>query len=83
MNGFAHTIRFHVVFVDLSNDLKTWDMYLEHRVPNIGETIRINSSNRRYKIVGIENGLAVPVEESNHGPTMGFYDTITIEIEEA
>ena len=84
MTGLAHTIRFHVVFVNLSDDLKTWEMYLEHRAPQLGETIRINQSNRRYRVVGFENGLTVPVEDTQDGrPTMGFYDTITIEIEEA
>jgi len=83
MTGLAHTIRYHVVFINLSDDLKTWDMYLEHRTPQLGETIRINQSNQRYKVVGFENQITVPVEESQHGPTMGFYDTVIIEIEEA
>lgn len=80
MNGLAHTIKFHVLFV--TPEGKTWDMYLEHRVPQIGETIRINRSNTRYKVMDIENGLTVPVEKSDHGPTMGFCDTITIEVKE-
>ena len=46
-HGLAHTIQFHVVFINLSDDLKTWDMYLEHRAPQLGETIRINQSNQR------------------------------------
>jgi len=82
MPGIAHTIRFHTTFINLSDDLKTWDMYLEHRIPQLGETIRINNGNRRHRVVSIENQLAVPVEESDTGPTMGFYDTIIIEVEE-
>ena len=80
MTGLAHTIRFHVLFV--TPEGKTWDMYLDHRVPQIGETIRINSSNIRYRIVDIDNGLTVPVEKSDYGPTLGFYDQITIELME-
>ena len=77
---FTKSIRYHILFV--AQDGKTWDMYLEDRVPQIGETIRINSSNVCYRIVDIQNDLTVPVEKSDNGPTMGFYDTITIEIEE-
>ncbi len=80
MTGLAHMIRFHVVFV--TPDGKTWDMYLDHRVPPIGETIRINSSNILYRVVDIHSDLTVPVEKSDHGPTMGFYDKLTIELEE-
>ncbi len=80
MTGLAHTIQFHVLFV--TPDGKTWDMFLEHRVPPIGETIRINSSNVLYRIVDIQNDLTVHVEKSDHGPTMGFYDKLIIELEE-
>ncbi len=80
MTGLAHTIRFHVLFV--TPEGKTWDMYLEHRAPSIGETVRINSSNVIYKVKDIQNDLTVPIEESQYGPTMGFYDKLTIELEE-
>ena len=84
MVGFAPTPQFHVVFVNLSNDLEEREHFIEHRVPTVGETIRINHNNTRYRVVSVESRLTIPLEHSTLGtPTRCEYEKFILEVEEA
>lgn len=83
MVGLAPTPQFHVVLVNLSNDLEEREHFFEHRVPSIGEMLRFNHDNARYRVVSVESRLTNPVEHSIYGPTRCEYEKFILEIEEA
>jgi hypothetical protein len=83
MTGIAPIPQFHVVLVNLSRDLEEREHFFEHRVPSIGEMIRVNQDNTRYRVTSVESRLTNPVERGKFGPTHCFYEKLIVEVEEA